>query len=274
MHRLIRRLFGGSAGGSLDPGPFQAFVLDLLERRFPGESWAVTEDPAVIRCGTDWRFGLQSLYAEYRRENLGGNELEEAIIAHFARTLRNARTKPEDPQWPGVQTSLRLQLVPTEYGEQAPILTFPFHSAVVIAIVIDLPEGYAVVRSEDVERWGVRPDELYGRAAENLNAGSAAVQAQLIQGPNRCIGVQEMDGYDAARLLVPQFRQFLADQLSMPFFAAIPNRDFLMAWAADCEPGFHQFAREKAAKDFGERPYPLTSEVFRAERDGVRPWAF
>lgn len=273
MHKLIRRMLGGGAGGPLDPGPFQALVLDVVGRRFPDESWAAAEDPAVIRCGADWCFGLQNLHAEYRRLNLRGKELEDAIVAHFARTLRNAGTKAAEPEWPSVRTSLRLQLVPAEYGDQAPILTFPFHPAVVIAIVIDLPEGYSVVRSEDVERWGVRPQDLYTTAADNLNAASAAVRAEMVQGPNRCIGVQEMDGYDAARLLVPGFRRFLAGHLSMPFFAAIPNRDFLMAWAADCEPAFQLFAREKAAKDFGERPYPLTSEVFRADEKGVRPWA-
>ena len=272
MKKLLRRMFARGGAEPLDPRLFQALVLDVVERRFPGESWLVTEDPAVIRCGTDWRFGLQNLYADYQRQNLRGDELEETIAAHFTRTLRNARTKPEDPEWPAVQTSLRLQLVPAEYRDQAPILTFPFHTAVVIAIVIDLAEGYSVVRAEDVERWRVRPEELYQTAADNLNAASSAVRAQLVNAPNRSIGVQEMDGYDAARLLVPQFRQFLAEHLSMPFFAAIPNRDFLIAWAADCEPAFHQFAREKVAKDFGERPYPLTSDVFRVDESGVRAW--
>jgi len=272
MDKLLRRLFG-SAGGPMEPGPFQVFVLEVLRQHFPAESWAPAAEPDVILCGTDSRFGLQNLYAECRRLSLVGKDLEDAVIAHFRRTLRNARTKPADPEWFAVQASLRLQLVPAEYAEQAPILTFPFHRDVVVALVIDQPEGYSVVRAEDVTRWGIPAEDLYSTASDNLNAASSNVQAQFVPGPNRCIGVQEMDGYDAARLLVPQFRQFLAGHISLPFFAAIPNRDFLIAWAADCEPEFHEFARTKVVKGFGERPYPLTTEVFRADDNGVRSWA-
>ena len=142
-------------------------------------------------------------------------------------------------------------------------------------------------QSLDIPRWA-RAAVRRSKEAANVNALDEVPDsswftnrhsrkrmtiAELVQGPNRCIGIQEMDGYDAARLLVPGFRQFLANHLSMPFFAAIPNRDFLIAWAADCEQAFHQFAREKVARDFGERPYPLPADVFRADEDRVRPWA-
>src|SRR5947207_1099801 len=154
MRELIRRLFRSDAGGPLEPGPFQVMVLDVLRRRIPAERWTQTDDPFVIRGGGDWRLGLQSLYAEYHRLGLRGAELEEAIVAHFVRTLRNARIPKADLDWVAARDAVRLQLVPAEYRDQAPILSFPFHHAVVIAIAIDMPEGYSLVRLEDAPRWG------------------------------------------------------------------------------------------------------------------------
>ena len=63
MKKLLRRMFARGGTEPLDPRLFQALVFDVVERRFPGEAWALTEDPAVIRCGADWLFGLQNLYA-------------------------------------------------------------------------------------------------------------------------------------------------------------------------------------------------------------------
>src|SRR5689334_794529 len=69
--------------------------------------------------------------------------------------------------------------------------------------------------------------------------------------------------------IVPRFRRFIASHVGQPFFAAIPNRDFLIAWATDCEPGFHQLAREQVARSFNERPYAL--QVTCSER--TRAWS-
>ncbi len=251
------------------PEHFQAVVLKVLQSRFPAERWAKDANPDAVRCGEDWQFGLQTIYAEHRRRGLRGADLEDLVAGHFTRVLENARTKPLAPEWPASKPDLRPQLVPAEYGEQVPILAFPFNADVVATVVIDLPHGYSLVRPEDADRWGVTPGELFAAATENLNTASANVRAQAIQGPNRCIGIQEMDGYDAARILVPGFRHFLGTHLSFPFFAAVPNRDFLIAWADDCEPGFHEFAKQKVVKDFGERPYPLSAGIVRVREDGI-----
>jgi hypothetical protein len=272
VFRFLRRLFPRTTPGGLEPAAFQVRVLAILRREFQRQGWRPNDDPMIVESGES-QLGLQNVYAEYRRLALDDGQLEEAVVAHFARSLRNSSAGSRSLDWAEAESVLRLQLVPAEYSDRPPILEFPFHHSVVATAVCDLPEGYAIVTSKDVERWQVSRAQVYAAAEANLQAASRDLEVQSFDGPNRCIAVQSMDGYDAARALLPGFRRFLGDRLGSPFFVAVPNRDFLVAWAADCEPAFDQFMREKAVKDFGERPYPLVSEVFRADADTVRPWS-
>jgi hypothetical protein len=91
------------------------------------------------------------------------------------------------------------------------------------------------------------------------------------QGPDRFIGVQAADGYDAARILLPELCGFILSHLGEPFFAGIPNRDFLICWAADCSEQFHAFAREKIAGDYEVQSYPLTPSVIVATAEKIVP---
>ena len=127
------------------------------------------------------------------------------------------------------------------------------------------------MRAEDPELWGVPAADIYERAVENLNRASAEVPMHFGSGPDRFIAIEAGDGYDAARLLVPGLRRFIAEHLGSPFLAAVPNRDFLICWATDASPSFHEFARGKVSKDNAEQPYSLTAEIFVASPDAIAP---
>jgi hypothetical protein len=182
----------------------------------------------------------------------------------------NVHALEKEPEWEQVEARLRLQLVPFTVAKHDSLVVYPLHPTVVIAVVVDAPEGFAFIRHQDAARWGLAPDTLYAKAVEGLRLGSADIKPQFTGRPNRCIALQTGDGYDAARLLIPDFRTFLGARLSRPFFAAIPNRGFLMAWSEDCEPAFHAYAQEKVMRSCAERPFPLTPDLFRVDEKGVR----
>jgi hypothetical protein len=175
-----------------------------------------------------------------------------------------------EPAWEEVEARLRLQLVPASVARHDSLIVFPLHHAVVIAVVVDDADGYAFIRHQDAARWGLPPGRLYAKAEEGLRLASADVRPQFVHRPNRCIVLTNRDGYDAARLLLPDFRMFMGKHLSTPFFAALPNRDFLLAWAEDCEPAFHAYAHDKVMRSWTERPHPLTGDLFRVDDKGVR----
>ncbi len=77
------------------------------------------------------------------------------------------------------------------------------------------------------------------------------------------------DGYDAARLLVPEFRDFIASKLGYPFHAGIPSRDFLIMWSLD-NPDKMKIGFASSIKlDFEEKAYPLTPNVLKVSKNGI-----
>lgn len=113
-----------------------------------------------------------------------------------------------------------------------------------------------------MSRWGITFEDPQDQAAANLNDASADMAVQLTEGPDAFAVIVMNDGYDAARLLVPQIRAFLA---------AIPNRDFLICWRHAASSQFQNFVRDKVANDVLQQPYPLTSEVLRVTRSSIDP---
>src|SRR5262245_217817 len=251
---------------------FRDYVMSVLLKRFPERKFRTTKDPHVIVSG-DAQLGLQNLYIDYKREALSDSQLEELISEYFTRILGeiDRRSDSEPLTWDYVRERVRLQLMPAEFASRAPLVSFPFLDDVLVGVVVDSPTGYVYVRDEDVKSWGQSPIDLYEIAVRNLNEASTGIAISFIPPPNALIGVEAKDGYDAARILVPGIRQLASEKLGEPFFAAIPNRDFLIMWSAGNPANFHKFAREKIAKDFSEQSHPLTPTVLKVTRESISP---
>ena len=249
---------------------FRDHVLDVLREEFPDREFGATDDVQVLSMSNS-QLGLQNLFADYQREDLSGTDLDERIKQHFNRILdhpsleRGADSLP----WHRVQERLRLQLMPAEFCDQVSLVHFPLVHGVLVGLVVDSEDGYAYVREEEPIVWGKTADELRDLAGENLHRISEGIEMSFIPPPNTCIAIETKDGYDAARLLVPGIRELATEKLGEPFFAAIPNRDFLFMWSEDNSAEFQKFVREKVAKDFAAQSHPLTSAVLRVSADAI-----
>jgi Protein of unknown function (DUF1444) len=251
---------------------FRDYVMSILSQRFPRRQFRVTDDPHIILWG-DAQLGLQNLYVDYKREALSVAQLDDLIFEYFTRILGeiDLRSESEPLTWDAVRNRVRLQLMPAEFASRAPLVSFPFLDDVLVGVVVDSPTGYVYVRDEDVKSWGQNAIDLYEVAVRNLNEASTGIAISFMPPPNALIGVEAKDGYDAARILVPGIRDLASEKLGEPFFAAIPNRDFLIMWSVSNPDNFHKFARGKVAKDFSEQSHPLTPTVLKVTRESISP---
>jgi uncharacterized protein YtpQ (UPF0354 family) len=99
-------------------------------------------------------------------------------------------------------------------------------------------------------------DQVNKVAFENLAAISKDIPFNASTGSNLFLTVGSDDSYDAVRLLSPQFRERAAERLGSPFYAAIPNRDFLIMWSTNASPAFMNKLREQVLQDSRDKPYP------------------
>jgi hypothetical protein len=247
-------------------------VISTLSRRLPERQFRITRDPHIIACG-DAQLGLQNLYVDYRREALSLTQLDDIIVEHFTRILGeiDRRSDSAPMTWESVRDRVRLQLMPAEFATRTPLLSFPFLDDVLVGVVVDSPTGYVYLRVEDARSWQQSPIDIYEVAVTNLNDASPGTSMSFMPAPNALIGVEAKDGYDAARILVPAIRKVASEKLGEPFYAGIPNRDFLIMWSANNPENFQRFAREKIAKDFIEQSHPLTATVLKVTCESIVP---
>ncbi len=247
-----------------DPALFQQIVLRLVRALFPKLNASIDPDDDCSLVTPKARIGLTNLRARFDQTNGTESELEALVREHFARLEDFKPEALDELSFEETSDRLLLQIMPANLNSipGLPILHRPFSTRVNVAVVADFPTSYMYLRMTDVERWEVSADELFDLARDNLRKRSAQLAVNATEtGRNALMIVATGDGYDAARILLPELQQVFASRFGETFRVGIPNRDFLICWGLDCDPGLHERVVSQIEKDHAERPYPLSSSV-------------
>jgi hypothetical protein len=124
----------------------------------------------------------------------------------------------------------------------------------VVAYVLRAYAFDVLVNADHLLAWGATPAELRAAAMANLASWSAeAPWTDEVSGHRRLVSSASGDGGDAARILLPEVRRHLVDELGpgVRVLVGIPERDLLIAgalYAGDEEFGalFAEFVRGHA----------------------------
>jgi hypothetical protein len=122
---------------------------------------------------------------------------------------------------------------------------------------------------EHLEAWNIPEECVLAAALENLERlwNQATVVAWTIQDVIRAFHVEVTHGHKPAFILAPQFQERAAELLRADEFAvAIPNRNFLVAFAAEDEE-FMQILQPVVRKEIAAG-YPLSRLLIRVGASG------
>jgi uncharacterized protein YtpQ (UPF0354 family) len=261
----IRAAFGQSS----DMRRFRTQVLEILHQKYPQLRAKAGDEDSLIEVEVGV-IDLTNLLGKVRQLPA---DRQQAAIADYVDRLVERVGKLDDADrasWTEMSKRLRPRLVSPDMRQAAPIvLVRTFAAGALNAYVLDHGRQVDYVQHDMLEPWGVDSQRVHDTAVANVEALSEDVEIEIskARGGGRFTAVDTDDSYDAARLVLPRFRDRLLSALGTPIFAGIPNRDFLVAWSADAP--FAVFA-DQVAKDFGKQPYPITDAIFHVDRDGVR----
>jgi len=186
-----------------------------------------------------------------------------------------ALTKKEGTAaWQEVHSRVFLQFMPVANKEQIDIVAKDFSEELDIGVVIDEPERYVFVKSNDLIVWEITEEQLYEQALQNLEELSKDTNVQLFQSgeeeKGKYILLELPDGYTAIRLLTENVRRLVAKELGNTFFAAVPTRDFLIFWREDFPYGV-EFLEQVRVEFAAEEKYPLSPNLFKVSPAGIQP---
>ncbi|OUC14617.1 MAG: hypothetical protein B0A82_11175 [Alkalinema sp. CACIAM 70d] len=259
----------------ITPVQLQNEALALLQKEYPERLFRRGSTAEVIVMG-EVELGLQNLRSKFclAKPSLDLKARQEEMRTHFAAMMQLiAERGPKIPTtWGDAKDRVFPQLMSSDYlrpfnGARV-LVTRPFVPGVQLAVAVDRANGYDYVREEDRKRWAVDENVLFETALRNLDLKKGNAKLQGGGDPDRFLAIEEKDGYDAVRLLIPWVRQEAAKFLGEPFLASVPNRDFLIMWSTKNSAGFREMAKSKTVEDFKSQPYPLSPVTLRVWGNG------
>ena len=264
---------GAAFACDLTPRQLQKESLAILKKEYPDRSFSAGAEDDLIRMDKA-ELGLDNLYNKLCSESLTPKQRAKQIQRHFANIIAMVKEhEAKQPKtWADAKEMVYLQLAPQSYLQpliaSTQLVHRPFTDGIYVAVVLDAGDGYGYVRREDREKWQVSEADLFAQAQRNLERSAREVTLHEGRSVDKLLAIQENDGYDAARILVPSIRKHAAELLGEPFYLGIPHRDFIVMWSTTNSPEFQRSTRDTLASDFASQPYSISGDVFEVWADG------
>lgn len=248
---------------------FQRKVHGVVSQLYPDRIFTLGDDPLKIESD-ETVYGLSNLSSKYLLSDQASSTLEMLIREQFDSSFRSMAPAAKDLPWEEAKNYLMPQLMPAEFLKMAPVelVHRQFVDGVMVGVVIDSESNYQYVNVEGRDEWGIEVDEIFEAAFENLDQRSQGIEMMAFPGDNGFFIVSTRDGFDAVRLLSPKMRKVVAEHIGSPFFAGVPNRDFLICWSATADAEFQAKMRLQISSDFDEQPYPLCRLALNVPESG------
>ena len=250
---------------------FAQNVIDTVRSRFPLVKIARADSSFSLRLNGRTA-SLENLFRLYK---LAPDDFRRQVERWAVELLRDSEGTPDRfADFEQIQERLLPMLVSAELAElrAADILTQPLVDGLAVTYVLDGDRTIAYLPGEVLKRWNKSLDDLHEIALQNLIARSQSIQAHAAQDDDGSVSLvvfQTLDGFDAARLLLPTLHDRLREVLGSPFAAAIPNRDILLCFRAADENVAHLAKQVK--QDFATMPHQVTDRLFLVTPDGIAP---
>ena len=248
---------------------FQRKIHAVLSKIYPDRIFSLKEDPLTLESEGQI-LGLTNIHSNFLLSTQSEMELEDLAKTHLDAVIKGTESAARELPWDEARNYLMPQLMPTEILKASPVelLHEPVAGGVYLGFVIDTASSYSYVNREDQERWGIEAASLRVAAFSNLHDRSQGIEMMAFPGENAFYIINTMDGFDAVRLLSREVREVIAEHIGYPFYAGIPNRDFLICWSKNSDAEFQSNMSLQVATDSDQRPYPLSRRVFEVESSG------
>ncbi len=145
----------------------------------------------------------------------------------------------------------------------------PFAPGLTLALLLSHGERARYVRADEARSWAERGETPRARAVANLAARSSGARFTRIDtdaGP--FVVAASRDGLDAARLVLPTLASVLGKELGLPFIAAVPHRDTLLACARE-PASLVASLRARAIDEAARAPHAISDGLFVVREDGT-----
>lgn len=250
---------------------FPAWVIKLVKAKFPLVKLSAAKDAFALTVNGH----LASLENLYRIVTLRSEDAQQHVNRWMVELLRAGEgTNDQEGTFDELKSRLLPLVLSTEGAEaRGPqLVTQPLIEGLTVAYAIDNDRTIAYLNRSHFTDWKITLEELHDTAMDNLLSRSESMNGHAAQDDDGRVNLvlfQQMDGYDASRILLPTLHEKLREHLGSPFAAAIPNRDILICFRHDAE--MLERLRTQISDDYRQMPHQVTDKLFLITPDGIAP---
>ncbi len=250
---------------------FPELVIQLVRAKFPLVKIAPARDGFALTVNGH----VASLENLYRLVSLRPDDVRQQVNRWVVELIRAAEgTHDQEGSYEELKDRILPLVLSSEGAENRgpSVVTQPLIEGLTLAYAIDSDRTIAYLGRSHFASWKIGLEQLHDTAMNNLVSRSEQMSAQAAQdedGRVTLIFFQQMDGYDASRIILPTLHDRLREHLGSPFAAAIPNRDILLCFRN--EPEMIARLHGQIAEDYRSMPHQVTDKLFLVTADGIAP---
>jgi uncharacterized protein YtpQ (UPF0354 family) len=203
--------------------------------------------------------GVEEAYASYKRDPAKLDELLDNVAEDAETRLArgNADASFRDVR-DAILPVLKPQTAFRRLSDQPAVTPFPGNLRV--AYAVQKPDSFMLVTPADLERWQQSVGDIHRLALANLLRETR--REQPLRCEEKLCGWASGDGYDAARLVVPELRAAIVRKIG-PAVYAVPRESVYVALPIRLA----ERIKSRVEHDFVMAPNPVSGDLF-VERGG------
>ncbi|MCC1485677.1 hypothetical protein [Winogradskyella immobilis] len=155
------------------------------------------------------------------------------------------------------------QFFPEYWKTEHNVYGINFTNEISIGFVEKLDGGYSFLSNLEFEKLKIDSKKLLIESIKNLKNlfDNCDLKIYEIDGGKMGFWNSENDNFTSVRILIPEYRKIILENISENFSFSIPSRDIITCWKTDSKKECEKFKRE-TKEDFKEEEYNLSEKIY------------
>ncbi|MEE9311285.1 MAG: DUF1444 family protein, partial [Planctomycetota bacterium] len=231
--------------------------------------------PLELNTGEKALLRLENAYVSYLDVHMADNKVSaKEMLLKWMENMWNVDNE-DLSDWTLARTLVYPVLKPFGFAKETDVKVIRrtlIENELELMVAVDTGRTLRFLSRDDLDTWlGVSEEDAFFYARENLAALAPDLQCQTLTGEDgepAAVIFASGDCYDASRVMLPNFYDFLKTILGESLLVGVPNRDFMIV-LSDKEAEMVKNISAQVKVDCETQPYSISGKLYRLTADGM-----
>lgn len=176
----------------------------------------------------------------------------------------------KNEEWENVKDKVYIQFFPNDFDLED-IVNEKVTNEFSKVFALKINSGFSFITEEDLSKWQIDFNELEKQADFNLGILLDKVKIEFEDIDDHKLGMINVEevSLKSSCLFSSKVKDLIQDNISYPFYAVMPVRDFCYIFSEKDFEYFSQRIGSVVLDEYNNSGYPITTEILRFSETGV-----